>query len=217
MKKSVFEFDSLKEQTMKNTIGSFKLVRVLIIAMLVIPLAMGTVSPALADVETAPTGWQPVGAPGFWATNVFDTKLALDTSGTPYVAFRSYDQAANGYKATVMRNNGTAWEVVGTPGFSAGGTQDPSLALDGAGTPYLAYSDYSYSSKVTVMRYNGTEWQPVGAPGFFGLGCIYAQPGPGCNGYALCSIRRRGERDQGDRDALQRYSLGAGGYPWLFG
>jgi PKD repeat protein len=47
---------------MKNTIGSFKLVRVLIIAMLVIPLAMGTVSPALADVETAPAGILSVGA-----------------------------------------------------------------------------------------------------------------------------------------------------------
>jgi hypothetical protein len=151
---------------MKNTIGSFKLVRVLLIAILVIPLAMGTVSPALADVETAPAGWQLVGQPAFWATNVFDTKLALDTSGTPYVAFRSYDGAVNGYKATVMRYNGTAWEVVGTPGFSAGGTQDPSLALDGAGTPYVAYTDQAYGQKATVMRYNGTAWEPVGAPGF---------------------------------------------------
>jgi hypothetical protein len=47
---------------------------------------------------------------------------------------------ANSYKATVMRFNGTSWEIVGTPGFSDGRADRPSLAIYN-GTPYVAYAD----------------------------------------------------------------------------
>jgi hypothetical protein len=72
----------------------------------------------------------------------------------------------NNGKVTVMKFNGTARETVGTPGFSDGYAEFPSLAMDN-GTPYVAYSDYadSRNGKVTVMKFNGTGWEVVGAAG----------------------------------------------------
>jgi hypothetical protein len=66
----------------------------------------------------------------------------------------------------VLRYYGTAWEVVGTPGFSADIVSDPTLALDAADVPYVAYTDAASDYKATVMRYNGTAWEVVGTPGF---------------------------------------------------
>ena len=58
------------------------------------------------------------------------------------------------------------WETVGSAGFSAGAASYTSLALDGAGTPYVAYRDGGNSDKATVMKFNGTNWDNVGSPGF---------------------------------------------------
>ncbi|MEO8231693.1 MAG: T9SS type A sorting domain-containing protein [Ignavibacteriota bacterium] len=58
------------------------------------------------------------------------------------------------------------WWNVGTPGFSTGLVKYTSLAIDGNGTPYVAYADYGNLLKATVMKYNGSSWIVVGTPGF---------------------------------------------------
>ncbi|MFC5404298.1 hemoblobin-interacting domain-containing protein, partial [Cohnella soli] len=69
------------------------------------------------------------------------------------------------YAATVQK-----WKEVGTPYFSAGGIQYPSLVVAADGTPYLAYSDGGSGNggKATVMKYDrGSDaWVSVGAPAF---------------------------------------------------
>jgi hypothetical protein len=52
-----------------------------------------------------------------------------------------------------MKFDGTGWEAVGTPDFSAGQVSSTSLAMY-EGTPYVAYSDNVNSSKATVMKFN---------------------------------------------------------------
>ena len=63
---------------------------------------------------------------------------------------------------------GQTWVVAGAPGFSAAKAWYTSLAIDHAGTPYVAYQDYSSSQKATVEKFNGSSWVGVGSPGFSG-------------------------------------------------
>ncbi len=98
----------------------------------------------------ATNNWQNVGSAGFSVGAAYDTSLALDSSGTPYVAYVDY---ANSYKATVMKFNGANWETVGSAGFSAGEANSTSLALDSSGTPYVAFQDGDNSNKATVMTF----------------------------------------------------------------
>ena len=122
-----------------------------------------------SSVQAATYVWETVGLPGFSAGSMMYTSLAIDNSGTPYVAYRD---SANGAKATVMKFNGTSWELVGSAGFSEGQAEDISLAIDDNGTPYLAYRDWELISlgvstqKATVMKFDGTSWVTVGSRGF---------------------------------------------------
>ena len=68
--------------------------------------------------------WGTVGSPDFSASITEYTSLAIDKNGIPYVA---YGDDGDGYKATVMKYNGTNWEVVGSTGFSAGEIQYSSI------------------------------------------------------------------------------------------
>ncbi len=86
--------------------------------------------------------------------------MAIDASGTPYVAYRD---KGNSYKATVMRFNGSTWVNVGTPGFSAGQADYTSIAIDASGTPYVVYRDSANSKKASVMKFNGSAWTNVGS------------------------------------------------------
>ena len=116
---------------------------------------------AVSTAQAADT-WQYVGAAGFTAGEAYDISLALDKSGTPYIAYR--DNATS--KVNVMRFDGTNWVQVGTAGFSSGVAYYPSLALDSSGRPYVAYRDNANYEKVSVMRFNGTAWEQVGKAGF---------------------------------------------------
>ncbi len=96
--------------------------------------------------------WEYVGTAGFSSGTAYFTRITLDDSGTPYVA---YQDGANIYKTSVMRFNGTSWEQVGAAGF-ADSMPYPyrmSLALDSSGRPYVAYADAANGVKVSVMRF----------------------------------------------------------------
>ncbi len=58
------------------------------------------------------------------------------------------------------------WWNVGTAGFSTSRADYTSIAIDGNGTPYVAYKDYGNSYKATVMKYDGNNWVNVGSAGF---------------------------------------------------
>ena len=107
--------------------------------------------------------WVTVGNPGFSVGPVYNTSIAIDRNGTPYVV---YGDGGNSQYATVMKFDGSSWVTVGTAGFSAGQADFTSIAIDGSGTPYVAYSDWGYNQKATVMKYNGSSWVTVGSPGF---------------------------------------------------
>jgi len=128
-------------------------------------------SPFDSNYYNAPTtvmkyngsNWVNVGNTCFSAGSTIWNSIALDSSGTPYVAY--VDMAYNN-KVTVMKYNGTSWIPVGSPGFSAAGAGNTSLAIDGSGTLYVVYRDSANSNKATVMKYDGSNWVTVGTAGF---------------------------------------------------
>ena len=107
--------------------------------------------------------WNTLGSAGFSAGEAAYTTMAIDQSGTPYVF---YEDVANGYKATVMKYNGSSWVAVGAAAFSAGGVYEISMAIAADGTPYVAYSDAAHGYKATMMKYDGSSWVTVGSAGF---------------------------------------------------
>ncbi len=107
--------------------------------------------------------WNLVGSAGFSLDTAYNTSIAINSSGTPYVV---YQDAGFSNKATVMKFNGSSWVNVGSAGFSAGGAENTSIAIDGSGTPYVVYSDGSVGNAATVMKFNGSSWVNVGSPGF---------------------------------------------------
>ena len=58
------------------------------------------------------------------------------------------------------------WAVVGRAGFSPDFAAYTSLAFDAAGTPYVAYADWSKDEKATVKKFSGSSWETVGTAGF---------------------------------------------------
>ena len=151
--------------------------------LLALALLLGTPLSARA------TGWNYIGSPRF-SGRIDNISLALDSSNTPYVAFRDVN---NAYKATVMKYNGTtsSWEIVGAAGFSAGNAYGISLALDSSNTPYVAYSDTANSYKATVMKYNGSSWEAVGAAGFSAGEADYPSLALDSGGTPYVAFRRR--------------------------
>ncbi|MDE3057337.1 MAG: VCBS repeat-containing protein [Bacteroidota bacterium] len=110
------------------------------------------------------TKWVTVGTANFSAGPAYYLSFAFDDS-TPYVAFSDGGNSNNGFKATVMKFDGTKWVTVGSAEFSAGEADFTSLAFDGS-TPYVAYEDGGNSNKATVMKFDGTSWDTVGTAGF---------------------------------------------------
>ncbi len=111
------------------------------------------------------SGWETVGTTGISIENSpCYSSIAIDGSGTPYVAYRDADDS---YRATVIKYSGGSWQVLGTfGGQSTQQNRGPSIVIDGNGTPYVAYDDDGLQ-KLTVMKYSGsgTNWDNLGSDG----------------------------------------------------
>ena len=110
--------------------------------------------------------WETVGNAGFSPDSIDYIEIAFNPSTyEPYVVF--VDETSDENKATVMKFNGSTWEYVGSPRFSAGIIFAPSIAFNPTtNEPFIAFGDASYSNKMSVMKWNGSSWEYVGTPGF---------------------------------------------------
>jgi hypothetical protein len=97
------------------------------------------------------TTWEKLGADGINASPGLGMFLSLYVyNNTPYVSF--WDNVAGG-KVMVTKFTGTAFEVVGNPGFSYGSAACTSIFVDSAGVPYVSYVDAGLLSRVVVKKY----------------------------------------------------------------
>jgi hypothetical protein len=97
--------------------------------------------------------WVNVGPAGFTPQGIYSICIAFSPAGDPYVAMEEFIAPPVYPKAAVMKFIGMNWVNVGTPGFSEGEIDCPSLGFDLAGQPYLAYVDYGNETKATVKTY----------------------------------------------------------------
>jgi len=92
--------------------------------------------------------------------------LALDVAEIPYVVYSDFDNNEHKHKLFVVKLEKGAWVSVGPSIYSLRDVAYPSLALNAAGTPYLAYMDFGYDARLSVVKLEGDTWVPVGPPGF---------------------------------------------------
>ncbi|MCP1997162.1 hypothetical protein [Flavobacterium sp. HSC-61S13] len=109
--------------------------------------------------------WTVVGSPAFYPERINDANLALDPTGTPYVAFRV---GKYGNKANVMKFDGISWQSVGTPHFSENASTMLTFIIDRLGDPYVTFIDSgkNNTNQASVMKWNGNEWVLVGEASF---------------------------------------------------
>ncbi|MCT4581815.1 MAG: T9SS type A sorting domain-containing protein [Flavobacteriales bacterium] len=115
-------------------------------------------------------------------------------NGVPYVAYAEQNTSGTIFRATVRKYNGTNWEILGNPGFSAARVSDVDMTISNAGDIYVAYRDWS-NNKITVMRYDAFNnvWNSVGSAGFSG-GALGEHPDIKLdnNGFPYVAFRYKG-------------------------
>ncbi|HEV3027237.1 MAG TPA: hypothetical protein VG457_06665, partial [Planctomycetota bacterium] len=98
--------------------------------------------------------------------------LALDSAGNPVVAWTHCDNPGQGIFTFVKHWNGTAWVDYGGSGTATGVSgpggsgQAPSIDLDSAGNPMVAWHEYGLSAapygEIYLRRWDGTAWAELG-------------------------------------------------------
>lgn len=108
-------------------------------------------------VSIATFDWQLVDTAGFTPGTSAYNAVAIDNSGTPYVAFSDNNQSD---KVSVMKYTGGHWAYVGAAGISTGAASYISIEIDPSGTPYIAYKD----SRIFVKKFDAQSgtWEFVG-------------------------------------------------------
>lgn len=108
--------------------------------------------------------WDSVGNTQFSPGTAYRINTAVDTVGTPFVAF---GDANASYYIRVMKFDGTSWVNVGGL-LNNGFTQSVHIEINPiTNEPYVAYRDGNNNGGV-VKRFNGTSWVTVGNTDFGG-------------------------------------------------
>lgn len=120
----------------------------------------------LSSMSFDGTAWQSAGT-AISAGQAVYPSLASDLNSTAFVA---YLDASLGRMLVVKKYDATAkaWSSIGGETATAHRADFPSIALDKAGTPYIAYQDSAFQNRVTVQKYDaaGGKWVSVGSEGF---------------------------------------------------
>lgn len=74
-------------------------------------------------------------------------------------AYIAYSDASNSQKASVIKENGGNWTLVGLPGISNNSIYNISISFDINDVPYIAYSN----SQDSVKKFDGADWVTVGS------------------------------------------------------
>ncbi len=111
--------------------------------------------------------WQSMGPqedPDTDQPSVYGAKSPPDMAMYNNIPYIVYKDGQNG-RVTVKRFFNNAWEYVGNQGFTPPGPRvdSPSIAIDNAGIPYVAYvAKVIVTDVINVMKFVNGAWQQVG-------------------------------------------------------
>ncbi|GAA4824043.1 hypothetical protein GCM10023331_05650 [Algivirga pacifica] len=103
--------------------------------------------------------WEMVGTAAFTPFAVREIKLALSSTGVPYVFYTD----TSGGQPNVAYFNGASWVNLGTLPAISGQLLSINITFDANDVPYLYFRQ---SSRMTVYRYMNNVWSPVGTERF---------------------------------------------------
>lgn len=134
---------------------------------------------SIRHYDAAANAWSTIGPTGSSPLEAHYTDIAIAPDGTPVVVYTDHSTVPEA-KATCMSFYGGFWHVLGGFGFSPSTAAYTTVAVDGAGTIYAAFSDVSAydaatgAGRATVMRYDApsNSWSTVGPPGFTPHGAL---------------------------------------------
>lgn len=106
--------------------------------------------------------------PGY--SKATSSSVVKDTAGRYFVASIDLD---NFSCPVVHMYNGTTWKKLGSI-FNTGGCQNVKIAVDAAGTPYVAFRDGNNGSKLTVLKYTAGIWSYVGGSPGISVGAVWS-------------------------------------------
>lgn len=110
--------------------------------------------------------WSIVGVEGFSPGQALNPNIAVTDQGVPYIVYIDTVNAHRENKPTVMKYNGTSWNVVGNSSFSYSAADFISLRVDHNGIPYVFYKEtdtpQGNHDKAFLKKFNGTSWVDVG-------------------------------------------------------
>lgn len=109
--------------------------------------------------------WIAVGGSNISELRAQSTSIAIDPAGTPYIAYRRNEDQK--YFAVVKKFNGTTWETLPTDGLTTDWVNQPVIATNSVGVPYLSYSNL-LTYKGMVKKFNGADWETLGNSSFSG-------------------------------------------------
>lgn len=96
-----------------------------------------------------------------WNLAGWNTKA--DGTGSFYPFGGRFTMASDNVTLYGVWNESNTWRLVGSAGISAARADNPHIAIDSAGAPYVVFADTNKpSSPASVLKWNGLEWEPVG-------------------------------------------------------
>jgi len=151
--------------------------------------------------------WNYIGTSAFSDGPADQICMAIDKNNVPFVAFKD---ESGGFKASIMKYNGTSWEYVGGRSASSGIVASSiSLAIDGNNVPYVAYINENNSNKASLMKYNGSAWENVGGTTFSVGEVSFLSVAINQNNVPYISYR---DHSMGYKAFVQKYESGAWTY-----
>ncbi len=114
------------------------------------------------------SSWSSVGGGDgvFSAGQGLETQMAISPDGTLYVAYSDYSGSQGGKLTVYSYTAGGSATLLGSQGFTPGGTSFIKLAVAPDGAPYVAFEDFANGFRGAVMKYVAPSWSSVGSSGF---------------------------------------------------